>query len=82
MQYSSERTLESVVHKTLTDVAQQGSYPMTVDPAYIRGVSEDLAEEIRGMVTGLISTLIDLDGIAMDWNEAASEAIRLVEEKL
>jgi len=46
------------------------------------GVGQAALTEIRNIMTAEISTLFDLEGAAIDWNEAIERAMRCVEGTL
>lgn len=76
-------TVEQAMRQGVATLLRSG-HPLAdpmVDRA-IDAVSRETLTEIRQILTGEMSTLFDVEGMAIDWNEAIERAIQVVEGTL
>lgn len=77
-------TIELAVRQIVTKWANPTANPLSEE--YVtRAVNEDTRDgvrELRSILTSEMSTLFDVEGQAVDWNDAIEHCLRLVEGTL
>lgn len=76
-------TVESAMRQAVGAFIAPGHNSVThVLNGAIREVADDALREIRTILTGELTTLFDIEGAAMEWNEAVEKCIQVVEGTL
>lgn len=67
-------TIESVIHQAVGLAAHQPDYDELI------AIADEAAREVRQIVTGQLTKLLDLEAVALEWNDAIDAAIQMVED--
>lgn len=78
--------MEPTLRGALTQVVAYGSicwsdvaHAGTFNAADATSAVDQAVEEIRGLITAELTKLLDMDGVAHEWNEAIEHALTVIE---